>query len=131
MISIMLSQERGEPMRRILAAIAVVLAAGLAFAPGAQAADVLGSRVVKYTSDTDVIPVPGHKRYKEIRFCVEDNSVRFRNVIVTFRNGGKQVIHVDRRINAGTCSPWYALLGWRSDIKRDIRTITLHYDTVP
>jgi len=101
------------------------LVAGLLTASPVAAADFLGERIVSYGSETDVIQVPGTKRYKSIRLCVKQHAVRFRDLDVVFANGGKQDIAVKQVVAKGKCTRWINLRG----PKRDIRRIVLRYDT--
>ena len=110
-------------MRWIPLAVAMAISATLV-AP-ANAETVLGSRKVAYKSETDVIPVPGKKRFRAVRLCVSNHAVRFRDVDVVFGNGGRDDKAVRRVIPAGECTRWMDLRGGA----RNIRRIVLRYDT--
>ena len=110
-------------MKRMIGFAAAVLVALTGWA--ARAEQVLGAKVVAYGSETDVIPVPGKKRFGAIKICVHDHAVRFRDLDVVYGNGGKDDIPVRRVIPKGDCTRWVDLRGPR----RNIRRIVLRYDT--
>jgi len=101
------------------------LAAMLAIPATPASAELLGTRVVAYGSETDVIRVPGTTRYSAIKICVYDHAVRFRDLDVVYANGGRDDLPLRRVISAGDCTRWIDLRAGR----RDIRRIVLNYET--
>lgn len=110
--------------RAFLSICGAALIAGASAGP-AVAETVLGSRKVAYRSETDVIPVPGKRRFGAIRLCVARHAIRLRDVDVVYGNGAKDDIPFRRIIGAGECTRWADLRGRRRDIAR----IILRYDT--
>ena len=110
--------------KAFLGVCGAALLAGVTAGP-AVAETVLGSRKVAYRSETDVIPVPGKRRFGAVRLCVARHAVRFRDVDVVYGNGAKDDIPVRRIIRAGECTRWVDLRGRRRNIAR----IVLRYDT--
>lgn len=78
----------------------------------------LGSRQVADNVERDVIRVAGRERFREIRLCVTRGPVRFEDVDVRFRNGGRFDVALRRRIPAGQCSRAIDLPGQARDIQR-------------
>ncbi len=97
----------------VLVAVAFSL---LATTGQAAAWDLIGSRVVTDKVDRDVIYLNGPRRFKEIRFCVFRNPVRFYDVDIRFANGGNQDIKIAKRINPGHCTRAINLRGPSRDI---------------
>ena len=111
-------------MRKVILGLCgAALLSGLTAGP-AVAETLLGSRKVAYLSETDVIPVPGKRRFGAIKLCVTRHAVRFRDLDVVYGNGGKDDISVRRIIRASECTRWANLRGRRRNIAR----IILRYD---
>ena len=108
---------------RILTVMVGLALAAIVATPAS--AELLGTRVVAYGSETDVIRVPGATRYSAIKICVYDQAVRFRDLDVVYANGGRDDLPLRRVIPAGDCTRWIDLRGGR----RDIRRIVLNYET--
>jgi len=109
---------------KLLLVGALMLFSTVANAAPAAAWDLLGERVVSDRMDHDVIGVPGHQRYRQIKICVYRHPVRVYDVDVFFRNGGHQDVSVRSRINPGDCTRNIDLNGNRRDINR----ISLRYE---
>lgn len=112
-------------MNHTLKTLAVVAIATFADAP-ASANTFLGARVVADQSETDVINVPGNAMFSEVRLCVVNRAVHFRDVDVHFANGGHQDLPVRALIGPGGCTNWLNLRG----PVRNIASIVLNYDTL-
>lgn len=110
---------------KLLLAGALLLSTVASAAPASAASwELLGTRVVSDRMDHDVIGVPGHRRYRQMKICVYRHPVHFYDVDVYYENGGHQDISVRSRINPGHCTRNIDLNGWR----RDIRRISLRYE---
>lgn len=109
---------------KLLLAGAVMLISSAASAAPAAAWDLLGTRIVSDRMDHDVIAVPGHRRYAQIKICVARHPVRFYDVDVYYHNGDHQDVSVRSRINPGECTRNIDLNGRRRDIQR----ISLRYE---
>lgn len=92
---------------------------------GVCAAELLGSKVVGDTADTDIINVPGQQTFASIQLCVKKRTVQFHDVDVHFANGGHQDLQVAELIAPGGCTRWLDLSGGA----RNITKIVLRYDT--
>ena len=110
-------------MKKFFTVIATI--AGIGFATGAQAHDVLGAREVGYSTDRDVIRVHQDRPYNQIRLCVSKHAVRFHDVDVVYRNGGRQDLKVLWVIPKDECTRWIDLAGR----DRWLREIIFRYDT--
>lgn len=84
----------------------------------------LGVRDVRDRTDRDTIYVEGHRQFTRIRLCVYRNPVHFRDLDVTFNNGGHQDVSVASRINPGQCTRAIDLTG----DDRDIRSVSMLYE---
>ncbi len=112
-------------MKLTFKTLAVVALAMTAAVP-ASANTFLGARVVADNSETDVINVPGPALFREVRFCVVNRAVHFRDVDVHFANGGHQDLPVRALIGPGRCTNWLNLRG----PVRNIASIVFNYDTL-
>ena len=86
----------------------------------------LGSVMVRYNTDTDVIPVPSAVFYGAVRFCVSQSAVHMHDLDAHFANGGHQDLWVRAVVRAGECTRWIDLNGPR----RNLTSIVLRYDTI-
>ncbi len=111
--------------KSIAAAAVAMTAAGTAASAAAE--DYLGTRVVAYGSETDVIEVPGPKRFTAIKLCVSDRAVHFRDLDVVYGNGARDDLKLRVVIPKGDCTRWIDLRGG----DRNIRRIVMKYDTLP
>ena len=100
-------------------------AALLGLGSSARAHDLLGTRTVAYLSDHDTIRVHQDRPFRQIRLCVSEHAVRFRDLDVSYRSGGRQDLKIRRLIPAGECTRWIDLNGKN----RWLVNITMHYDT--
>lgn len=112
-------------MNHALKTLAIVAIATFTALPAA-ANTFLGARVVADNSETDVINVPGNGLFRDVRFCVVNRAVHFRDVDVRFANGGNQDLPVRALIGPGGCTNWLNLRG----PVRNIASIVLNYDTL-
>lgn len=86
---------------------------------------VIGERNVADRKEIDIVPVWGSDRHEQIRICVGQNAVRFREVNVRFRNGEIQNVPILPLIGAGNCTRDIRLEGG----PRDIATVDFNYET--
>lgn len=105
-------------MSKLLRCTAALSAALAATITPAAAWTLLGSREVRDRTDRDTIVVAGRGTYERIKICVYRNPVRFIDVDVHFRNGGRQDVSIAQRINPGDCSRAIDLVGDDRDIVR-------------
>lgn len=79
--------------------------------------ELVGQRTVGFRNEREQIQVYGRERHKQIMVCVYNAPVRFNDLSVSFKNGGKQDIAVRNVIGAGQCTRAIDLNGQRRDIK--------------
>ena len=119
-------------MKLKLALAGLLLSAGLAAPasaappPWSPAWDLLGSRAVSQRAERDVVPAVGRRHYAQIKICAYQRPVRFYDLDVVFRNGGRQDLAVRAVLNPGQCTRAIDLRGNR----RDIRHVTMAYETL-
>ena len=104
--------------------IALIVSLGVALPAAAK--DTLGVRIVDYGIETDVVPVPGTKRYGEVQLCVHQRPVHFRDLDIVFGNGGRMDATIRRVIGRGECTRWIDL----GPARRNIREIIMKYDSI-
>lgn len=108
--------------------VAALMLASVATAAEAQGRGwvEIGSRTVADNLERDVISGRGDGRFRQIKICVERRAVRFQDVDVVFRNGGRQDVRIRRQIGAGQCTRAIDLNGDR----RRIRRVRFIYETI-
>ena len=111
-------------MKKLLAMTALAFLSTAALATPAAAWTEIARRIVTDRMDLDVVPLPGWRRFDEIKLCVKRNPVRFVDVDVYFANGGHQDISIRTRINPGGCTRNIDLRGY----DRNITSIKLLYE---
>lgn len=99
-----------------------------AFLPAPAAAQrgwvLLGAREVSDRVDRDVIRPRVWRPFRQVRFCVQRNVIRFYDADVRFRNGGNQDVSLRSRIPAGGCTRVIDLRGRN----RGIESVAFTYE---
>lgn len=86
----------------------------------------LGSRVVNFGVDKDVIPVgPNEGGFKKLRVVVKGGAINMHKMEVNFMNGSDQNIELKHNFNKNSMSREIDLTG----DKRRIKSIVFYYDT--
>jgi hypothetical protein len=107
-----------------MSAAAAAVALTATTAPAAAAWELIGTKIVADRTDRDTVVVEGHKLYDRIKICVYRNPVRFYDLDINFRNGGRQDVSIRKRINPRGCTRVIDLEGGQ----RDIATINMVYE---
>ncbi|MEZ4937168.1 MAG: DUF2541 family protein [Crocinitomicaceae bacterium] len=99
---------------------------GFAQGPKQGGWDLLGSRVVNWGIDKDIIAVgPNTGGYTKLKIKVTGGSINMHRMVVTYGNGEKDEIPLKHNFMKGDDSRLIDLKGG----KRQIKTITFWYDT--
>lgn len=86
----------------------------------------LGSRVVNYGVDKDVIPVGANEGgFKKLKVVVKGGAINMHKMDVNFMNGADQTVELRHNFNKNSMSREIDLTG----DKRRIKSIVFYYDT--
>lgn len=97
-----------------------------AFAPKANKWDLLGSRMVKWTVDHDVIAVTAAEgKFDALKIKVYHGALNMHKMLVHFKNGGTQSVELRNNFAAGSESRVIDLTG----DDRVITKVDFWYDT--
>ncbi|MGH7005753.1 MAG: hypothetical protein ACREIP_17550, partial [Alphaproteobacteria bacterium] len=89
--------------------------------------NVMGTKLVGFQVERDVIDARYEGRFRAIRLCVARAGVRFRDVEIVFGNGERRNVPVQRYIGPGQCTSALELPG----DERRIRHVELVYSAIP
>jgi len=96
------------------------------FTSTAQQWEKLGSRVINYNLERDVIPVGAHERsFSKLRIVVKGGAINMHRMVVEYMNGERDEIEVKHNFSKASASRLIDLRGG----ERKIKTIEFVYDT--
>ncbi len=109
-----------------LIAVGLMLTSGILFAQNTLTWDKLGTKVVDFTLDRDVVTASQKKTYTALKIKVNNGTINIHKVTVHFANGETQDVKLPAELSKNNDGQFIDLKG----NKRVIEKITFWYDTV-
>src|SRR5688500_14799178 len=95
----------------ILLMVALFIVGGTTLASAQSGWKRLGDEVVNFDIDHDMINISDSGRFRELRLRVDDAPIKFRRVVITYRDGTKQDVEYLEDVPLGTDSRVIAIPG--------------------